>query len=145
MASGGKSQLLSFMDELIPTIRTALCDRYVSSLCDLLNDQIKYIVVSSIPYDSRSLWATPRAIGPSNYLSAYGTGGLHVPMGLVKAKLRIPMLSQYIYIYIYIYMYSCVKICNYFMLFDSMPEVRESAGLAFSTLYKVIYLFSVFI
>uniref|UniRef100_A0A2N9J6T6 TOG domain-containing protein n=1 Tax=Fagus sylvatica TaxID=28930 RepID=A0A2N9J6T6_FAGSY len=26
MASGGKSQLLSFMDELIPTIRTALCD-----------------------------------------------------------------------------------------------------------------------
>nr|POE53189.1 isoform 2 of protein ilityhia [Quercus suber] len=26
MASAGKSQLLSFMDELIPTIRTALCD-----------------------------------------------------------------------------------------------------------------------
>ncbi|KAK2994711.1 hypothetical protein RJ640_002517 [Escallonia rubra] len=29
MASAGKSQLLSFMDELIPTIRTALCDSMV--------------------------------------------------------------------------------------------------------------------
>lgn len=29
MASAGRSQLLSFMDELIPTIRTALCDRFV--------------------------------------------------------------------------------------------------------------------
>lgn len=29
MASAGKSQLLSFMDDLIPTIRTALCDRFV--------------------------------------------------------------------------------------------------------------------
>ena len=29
MASAGKSQLLSFMNELIPTIRTALCDRFV--------------------------------------------------------------------------------------------------------------------
>ena len=28
MGSAGKHQLLSFMDELIPTIRTALCDRY---------------------------------------------------------------------------------------------------------------------
>ena len=28
MASAGKSQLLSYMDELIPTIRTALCDRF---------------------------------------------------------------------------------------------------------------------
>lgn len=28
MASAGKHQLLNFMDELIPTIRTALCDRY---------------------------------------------------------------------------------------------------------------------
>lgn len=28
MASAGKSQLLSFMDELIPTIRTALCDSF---------------------------------------------------------------------------------------------------------------------
>lgn len=40
MASAGKSQLLSFMDELIPTIRTALCDRFVSiffsaSVCSL--------------------------------------------------------------------------------------------------------------
>jgi hypothetical protein len=26
MASAGRSQLLSFMDQLIPTIRTALCD-----------------------------------------------------------------------------------------------------------------------
>ena len=33
MASAGKSQLLSFMDELIPTIRTALCDRFVLVLC----------------------------------------------------------------------------------------------------------------
>ena len=79
MASGGKSQLLSFMDELIPTIRTALCDRYVSSLCDLLNDQIKYIVVSLIPYDSGSLWATPRAIGPSNYLVRMGRGDCTSP------------------------------------------------------------------
>lgn len=30
MASAGKSQLLTFMDELIPTIRTALCDRYLA-------------------------------------------------------------------------------------------------------------------
>lgn len=30
MASAGKSQLLTFMDELIPTIRTALCDRFFS-------------------------------------------------------------------------------------------------------------------
>lgn len=29
MASAGKSQLLSFMDDLIPTIRTALCDKLV--------------------------------------------------------------------------------------------------------------------
>ncbi|RWW32077.1 hypothetical protein GW17_00003265 [Ensete ventricosum] len=28
MASAGKHQLLNFMDELIPTIRTALCDRF---------------------------------------------------------------------------------------------------------------------
>lgn len=35
MASAGKSQLLSFMDELIPTIRTALCDRFVLFLCFL--------------------------------------------------------------------------------------------------------------
>lgn len=28
MASAAKSHLLSFMDELIPTIRTALSDRY---------------------------------------------------------------------------------------------------------------------
>jgi len=27
MASAGKHQLINFMDELIPTIRTALCDR----------------------------------------------------------------------------------------------------------------------
>lgn len=40
MATAGKSQLLIFMDELIPTIRTALCDRsviisgnYVSATC----------------------------------------------------------------------------------------------------------------
>lgn len=32
MASAGKHQLLDFMDLLIPTIRTALCDRFVLSL-----------------------------------------------------------------------------------------------------------------
>ncbi|KAK6915301.1 hypothetical protein RJ641_020418 [Dillenia turbinata] len=32
MASAGKSQLLSFMDELIPTIRTALCDSFLNSV-----------------------------------------------------------------------------------------------------------------
>lgn len=31
MASAGKSQLLNFMDKLIPTIRLALCDRLVLS------------------------------------------------------------------------------------------------------------------
>lgn len=35
MASAGKSQLLSFMDNLIPTIRTALCDRFVV-VCGLI-------------------------------------------------------------------------------------------------------------
>jgi hypothetical protein len=40
MASAGKSQLLSFMDGLILTIQTALCDRYVSSRFDLPNDQV---------------------------------------------------------------------------------------------------------
>jgi hypothetical protein len=29
MASAGKNQLMTFMTELIPTIRTALCDRSV--------------------------------------------------------------------------------------------------------------------
>lgn len=29
MASAGKSQLMIFMTDLIPTIRTALCDRFV--------------------------------------------------------------------------------------------------------------------
>lgn len=29
MASAGKSQLMTFMTDLIPTIRTALCDRFV--------------------------------------------------------------------------------------------------------------------
>jgi hypothetical protein len=43
MASAGKSQLLSFMDGLILTIQTALCDRYVSSLCDLPNDQVQFL------------------------------------------------------------------------------------------------------
>jgi len=36
MGSAGKHQLLSFMDELIPTIRTALCDRYAFLLFFLL-------------------------------------------------------------------------------------------------------------
>lgn len=31
MGSAGKSQLLIFMDDLIPTIRTALCDRFVTA------------------------------------------------------------------------------------------------------------------
>lgn len=30
MASAGKHQLVVYMGELIPTIRTALCDKYVS-------------------------------------------------------------------------------------------------------------------
>lgn len=36
MASAGKSQMLSFMDELIPTIRTALCDRFLISVVSLV-------------------------------------------------------------------------------------------------------------
>lgn len=41
MASAGKSQLLSFMDELIPTIRTALCDRSVDIffVCDVAHSR----------------------------------------------------------------------------------------------------------
>lgn len=31
MGSAGKHQLVSYMGELIPTIRKALCDRFVSS------------------------------------------------------------------------------------------------------------------
>lgn len=43
MASAGKSQLLSFMDELIPTIRTALCDRYFFYLFTVMfNVHTKY-------------------------------------------------------------------------------------------------------
>lgn len=46
MASAGKSQLLSFMDDLIPTIRTALCDRFVYFILNrlLLNLLICYHV-----------------------------------------------------------------------------------------------------
>ena len=36
MGSAGKHQLLSFMDELIPTIRTALCDRFVFGCISVL-------------------------------------------------------------------------------------------------------------
>ena len=36
MGSAGKSQLLNFMDELIPTIRTALCDRFGQFTYDLI-------------------------------------------------------------------------------------------------------------
>lgn len=73
MASAGKHQLLHFMDELIPTIRTALCDRSVSF------SQIELLLF------------------------------------LVKLNLTN----------------------------DSSQEVRESAGLAFSTLYKVLLFNSV--
>lgn len=40
------------------------------------------------------LGATPRAIGPSKYVVRVGQEGLHVPMELVGANLRIPMLSK---------------------------------------------------
>lgn len=77
MGSAGKSQLLSFMDELIPTIRTALCDRFCVSLC-LLMQNFKILLLFS--------------------------------------RVHLTFLSA-----------------------DSTPEVRESAGLAFSTLYKVLF------
>ena len=70
MGSAGKHQLLSFMDELIPTIRTALCDRYAFLL-------FLFVILYSM------------------------------------------FSSSHIY-------------------HNSTQEVRESAGLAFSTLYKVI-------
>jgi hypothetical protein len=73
MASAGKSQLMTFMTELIPTIRPALCDRYV--YFNLLTN----------------FW-----------IFLYCT---------------ILYLDGYLY---------------------SEPAVRESAGLAFSTLYKVV-------
>lgn len=88
MASAGKHQLLNFMDELIPTIRTALCDRYAHSIsCHCSNS----FVTSCIDH----LFFT-----------------------------NINLRNIY---------FGCVSA-------DSMPEVRESAGLAFSTLYKVILL-----
>lgn len=45
MASAGKSQLLNFMDELIPTIRTALCDR-----------SLEFVLISCIFSAGRSTW-----------------------------------------------------------------------------------------
>lgn len=35
MASAGKNQILTFMDDLIPSIRAALCDRYAVILFNL--------------------------------------------------------------------------------------------------------------
>ncbi|CAK9164333.1 unnamed protein product [Ilex paraguariensis] len=81
MASAGKSQLLSFMDELIRTIRTALCDRFVNS----------FSYISVIGHNVIEVW-----IFSSQY-------------------------EEHL-----IVIYSSI----------SIPEVRESAGLAFSTLYK---------
>ena len=81
MASAGKSQLLSFMDELIPTIRTALCDRFVMVLCLILD----MLIISS-------------KLVTFHYLTNH----------------------------------------HDFIFVNSTPEVRESAGLAFSTLYKVL-------
>lgn len=75
MASAGKHQLLNFMDELIPTIRTALCDRF--------------------------------------------------------ENLFPPCIWLFILFFQYLFLVS------HFRMYCSMPEVRESAGLAFSTLYKV--------
>lgn len=45
MASAGRSQLLSFMDLLIPTIRTALCDRYMFVFV------VSIFLINSILYD----------------------------------------------------------------------------------------------
>lgn len=73
MASAAKSQLLTFMNELIPTIRTALCDRFVH-----------FILISLF----------------AEFLDCI-----------------IWYWEGYVY---------------------SVSEVRESAGLAFSTLYKVV-------
>lgn len=77
MASAGKSQLLTFMNELIPTIRTALCDRFV-------------------------------------YFNVFTDFGNFLPCIILY-------LDAYVY---------------------SEPAVRESAGLAFSTLYKVVPFYS---
>lgn len=61
MASAGKSQLLSFMDDLIPTIRTALCDRFVDYLpCDCfvhsysLSQYEDILIIFSFPARRRS-------------------------------------------------------------------------------------------
>lgn len=74
MGSAGKHQLLSFMDELIPTIRTALCDRYAFLL------------------------------------------------------------------FLFVICTSCSHLAISIFYHNSTQEVRESAGLAFSTLYKVFEL-----
>lgn len=87
MASAGKSQLISFMDELIPTIRTALCDRFVMILCLIL----EMLIILSI-FDT----------------------------------------------------FRCLVIHHDLIFVYSMPEVRESAGLAFSTLYKVLIMLILF-
>lgn len=75
MASAGRSQLLSFMDELIPTIRTALCDRYIVTFLILL------------------------------------------------------LIITFVWFLLYV-------LC-FINFYYSMVEVREAAGAAFSTLYKV--------
>lgn len=85
MASAGRSQLLSFMDQLIPTIRTALCDRFVLFLLKAsASDSLCFFI-------------------------------------LLK---NLTFLTSTTFVY-------------------SALEVRESAGLAFSTLYKVPVLNSV--
>lgn len=85
MASAGRSQLLSFMDELIPTIRTALCDRL--------------------------------------------------------AILLVLLVLPHIYLFIF---YCTTKFSTFLISVNSISEVRVSAGLAFSTLYKVHFLVSEF-
>lgn len=44
MGSAGKHQLVAYMGELIPTIRTALCDKYVAPIEILLTQ----IIASSL-------------------------------------------------------------------------------------------------
>lgn len=80
MASAGKHQLLNFMEQLIPTIRTALCDRFA-----FLTYSCSYAI-----------------------------------------------LRLFIFLLLYITVQPSLHACY------SSAEVRESAGVAFSTLYKVL-------
>ena len=50
MASAGRHQLLGFMSELIPTIRVALCDRFVGKIISLYNSSFFWVCDHNNPH-----------------------------------------------------------------------------------------------